>query len=109
VPLARSFYEAGFSVAIDDMIIGERYEDLKPDLSGLPFDLVVLAPWLEVVVNERDAGRGKRVLGDKWVAYLDDALRETLAGVGIWNDNSEQTPSETVDEIARRLEIQFTV
>ena len=107
--LARSFFEAGFSVVIDEIIIGERYEHLKQNLAGLPFEIVVLAPRLEVVVNERDAGRGKRVLGDKWAAYLDRELRATMAETGIWIDNSDQTPEETVDEIARRLEIKFTV
>jgi predicted kinase len=55
--LARSFDEAGFSVVIDEIIIGERYEHLRQDLAGLPFDLVVLAPRPEVVVKERDVGR----------------------------------------------------
>jgi len=104
--LARSFYEAGFSAVIDDIIIGERYGHLKEELAGLSFELVVLAPRAEVVVKERDPSRGKRVvLGEKWATYLDDALRETMARKGIWIDNSAQTPEETVTEIMRRLEL----
>ena len=38
--LARSFHESGFSVVIDEIIIGERYDHLKEDLAGLPFALV---------------------------------------------------------------------
>jgi predicted kinase len=106
--LARSFYESGFSVVIDEIIIGERYDHLKEDLAGLPFDLAVLAPQPEVVVRKRDAGRGKRVLGEEWATYLDRELRSTMAGTGIWIDSSEQTPEETVDEIVRRLEIEPT-
>ena len=98
--LARSFFEAGFTPVIDDIIIGERWEHLKSDLEGLPLTLVVLAPKPEVVV----AGRGKRVLGEKWARYLDGELRSTLAGASIWIDNSEQTPGETVEEGIRRLE-----
>jgi len=102
--LARSFYEAGFNVVIDDIIIGERYAHLQEDLAGLPFDLVVLAPRPEVVVKERDAQRGKQtVLGGQWAGYLDQELRATMAGIGTWIDNSEQTPEETVEEIMRRL------
>ncbi len=102
--LARSFYQAGFSVVIDEIIIGERYEHLDEDLAGLPFELVVLAPKPHVVVKQRDAQRGKRVvLGEEWAAYLDGELRATMAGVGIWIDNSDQTPEETVDEIIARL------
>jgi len=102
--LARSFFEAGFSVVIDDIIIGERWDHLKEDLAGLPFDLVVLAPRPEVVAKQRDPGRGKRVLGEEWAAYLARELRATMAGTGIWIDNSNQTPEETADQIVRQLE-----
>jgi len=102
--LARSFHDAGFSVVVDEIIIGERYDHLKEDLAGLSFDLVVLAPRPDVVAKQRDAGRGKRVLGEKWAAYLDRELRTTMAETGIWIDNSDQTPEETVEEIVRRLQ-----
>jgi hypothetical protein len=102
--LARSFYAAGFSVVIDEIIIGERYDHLKEELTGLPFELVVLTPRPEVVVKERDASRGKRVvLGERWATYLDGELRTTMAGRGVWIDNTDQTPEETVDEVFRRL------
>ncbi len=102
--LARSFFEAGFTPVIDDIIIGERWEHLKADLDGVPFTLVIFAPAPDLVAAERDVGRGKRVLGDEWARYLDAALRETIAGAGIWIDNSGQTPEETVDEIITRLD-----
>jgi hypothetical protein len=107
--LAWSFYEAGFSVVIDEIIIGERYAHLKEDLAGLPFELVVLAPRAEVVAKGRDAARGKRVvLGEKWATYLDRELRATMAGTGIWIDSSDQTSEETVDEILRWIESEST-
>jgi hypothetical protein len=93
---------------IDEIIIGVRYAHLKEDLAGLPFELVVLAPRAEVVVKERDAARGKRVLGEKWATYLDRELRATMAGTGIWIDSSDQTPEETVDEILRWIESEST-
>jgi chloramphenicol 3-O-phosphotransferase len=101
--LAKSFLDAGFTPIIDDIIVGERYDELKSELVGVRLDLVVLAPSPDVVAAKRDAGRGKRVLGEKWARYLDDALRETMADEGIWVDSSDQTPEETVDEIVRRL------
>lgn len=107
--LARSFHEAGFSVVIDEIIIGERYEHLEEDLAGLPFELVVLAPRPVVVWKERDAARGKRVvLGQEWASYLDGELRATMGGKGLWIDNSELTPEATVDEVARLLIIDST-
>jgi chloramphenicol 3-O-phosphotransferase len=101
--LARSFYEAGFSVVIDDIIMAERFDQLKSELAGVPFELIVLAPSADLVAAKRDAERGKRALGEKWARHLDEALRETMAGEGVWIDNGEQTPEETVDEIVRRL------
>lgn len=100
--LGGSFYEAGFTVVLDDIILGDRWEHLQEDLRGLPFCLVVLAPRLDVV-GQRDVGRGKRPLGEAWARYLDEALRTTMAGRGLWIDNSDQQPEHTVDCILRQI------
>jgi len=105
---ARSFFEARFTPVIDDIVIGDRWEHLKADLDGVRFTRVVLAPSPDLVATERDVGRGKRVLGEKWARYLDGALRGTMASAGIWIDNSGQTPGETVDEVIRGLDAGFT-
>jgi chloramphenicol 3-O-phosphotransferase len=106
--LARSFHQAGFSVVIDEIIIGERYGHLKEDLAGLRFDLVALAPSPDVVITKRDTGRGKRVLGGEWATYLDRELRATIVREGIWIDNSDQTPEETVEHVVRELRLSVT-
>ena len=98
--LARSFYEHGFTAEIDDVTLGERLEDYRADLEGVPSYLVVLAPRVEVVA-ERDTGRTKNVF-DTW-GYLDGVLRETMADVGMWVDTSAMTVEETVDEILQRV------
>jgi hypothetical protein len=61
----------------------------------------VLAPPADTVAR-RDAGRGKE--GYHWytVTELDRALREETARIGLWLDNSAQTPEETVAEIVAR-------
>jgi len=100
--LGRSFFDAGFSVVLDDIIIGERWAEVRAALHDRPFALVVLAPRLEVVL-ERDRLRPKRTLGEAWARYLDGELRATMAGAGLWVDPSDQTADETVDEVARRL------
>ncbi len=100
--LARSFHEAGFDVILDDIILGERWGHLQSDLAGLSFTLVVLCPDLETVA-QRDGSRGKRPSGDDWARYLDALLRETTEGVGLWIDNSGQSPEQTADEIMWRL------
>ena len=99
--LARSFYEAGFTAVVDDIIIGERFEHLREDLAGVPFHLVVLAPNV-AVVEARDAARDYTV-GGGWAEYLDREQRATMSGIGLWLDTSHQTPEETVDEIMRRV------
>ena len=101
--LARSFFEAGFTVVLDDIIIGDRWHHLQEELHGLPFSLVVLAPRVDVVVQQRDANRSKNPQGHAWAAHLDHALRTTMAGTGLWLDTSEQTPEETVEEILQQI------
>lgn len=96
--LARSFYEAGFTVALDDLILGERWHELQAGLQDIPFTLVVLAPRVETVLK-RDENRAKATLGEEWARYLDEILRVTMAGTGLWLDNTGQTPDETVDQI----------
>jgi predicted kinase len=99
--LGISFFEAGFTVVLDDIILGDRWLHLQEDLQGVPFSLIVLAPRVDVVAQQRDTSRSKAPQGQAWAAYLDHALRTTMAGVGLWIDTSEQTPEETVDQILR--------
>lgn len=101
--LGRSFFEAGFTVVLDDIIMGKRWQQLQEMLHDLPFSLVVLAPQVEVVASQRDRNRAKAPQGQAWATYLDHALRSTMAGVGFWIDTSEQTPEETVALILRHL------
>lgn len=101
--LARSFFEAGFSVVLDDIMLGKSWRYVQEQLDGLPCSLVVLAPRVEVVAEVRDRQRAKRPLGEAWAIYLDRAFRETMTGVGCWIDSSAQTPEETVEQILQCL------
>jgi predicted kinase len=101
--LGRSFFDNGFTAVLDDIIIGERWAELQEELAGYTFTLVVLAPRVEVVAGGRDLARTKRPLGPAWATYLDEELRRTMAGVGVWVDSSEQTPEQTADEILAHL------
>lgn len=97
--LGRSFLEAGFTVVLDDIVMGESWTYVQNCLEGVTHALVVLAPRVDVVAQQRDRTRAKRPLGEDWAVYLDQALHETMQEVGHWIDTSEQTPGETVDEI----------
>jgi len=101
--LGISFFEAGFTVVLDDIILGESWQYVQAQLQGVPFSLVVLAPRVEVVVQQRDRSRAKRPLGAAWATYLDHAFRATREDSGLWIDTSEMTPEEAVDQILLRL------
>jgi len=96
--LGRSFYEAGFTPVLDDIIIGGGLDDVREDLQGVPFYFVMLRPSLDVV-RERELGRGTRLF-EEW-EWLDEVIGRTPR-VGLWLDTSRQTAEETVDEIMRR-------
>ena len=100
--LERFFFEAGFTVVLDDLFLGDRWTQLQDELRNLPLALVVLAPRVDVVVG-RDTRRARPTQGEAWARYLGDALRATMAGTGPWIDNSDQTPDETVEAILRQL------
>jgi predicted kinase len=102
--LARSFYAAGFSVVLDDIIIGERWDQLVAEMVGTPFSLVVLAPSVEAVLT-RDRARAKRTLGEEWARYLDGELRKTMTGKGLWLDTTGQAVEQTIEEIVRGLRL----
>jgi predicted kinase len=97
--LGRSFAEAGFTAVLDDIILGDGWRSVQAHLRGVPYVLIVLAPRVEIVARERDRRRAKRPLGEAWAVYLDHAFRTTMEGVGHWIDTSEQTPTQTVEQI----------
>jgi chloramphenicol 3-O-phosphotransferase len=102
--LGRSFSDAGFNVVLDDIILGDRWDQLVSEMDGRPVSLVVLAPNIEAVLA-RDRTRAKRTLGEAWARYLDDELRKTMTGVGLWVDSTNQTPDETVEAIMHGLNL----
>lgn len=98
--LADSFFAAGFTPVVDDVIIGERLQHFLDDLRSQPVLFVLLTPRLDVV-SQRDASRPDKHVFHKW-SYLDEAMRNETPRTGLWLDSSEMTPEETVDEILRR-------
>ena len=100
--LARSFVAAGITAVVDDIVIGERVDQLLEELAGEPFVFVMLLPSAEVV-RERERSRGTE-LWREW-EWLDGVIREQTRRIGLWLDTSEMTAEETVEAIlARRAE-----
>ncbi len=100
--LADSFFEAGFTTVIDDVVIGSRLGDFTSDLRSRPLLFVLLTPRLDVV-RQRDSQRSEKQVFRKW-SHLDEVMREETPRVGLWLDSSELTAEQTVDEILRRAE-----
>jgi len=99
--LADSFFDAGFTPVIDDIVIGSRIDEYVSDVRGRPLLFVMLVPQPDVV-RKREMSRKKHVF-DRW-AHLDEPVRNEMARIGLWIDSSEMTAEETVDEILRRAD-----
>jgi hypothetical protein len=103
---ANEYCAAGFTTVVQDNIFGQDVPQWLDRATGRPRRLVVLRPSVDEVKN-RDR---KRLTETGKVAYRPDrftpehfdALLESTPRIGLWLDTSEQTPTETVDEILRR-------
>ena len=100
---ADTYYEAGFSVVIQDVVIGPLLTTYVNGIRARPLVLVVLAPQPDVVAR-REAARTKIAYRDDRasITALDAALRQETPRIGLWIDTSSQSPDETVDDIIRR-------
>ncbi|MFC0029897.1 AAA family ATPase [Micromonospora chaiyaphumensis] len=98
---ADRYAAAGFTVVLQDVVLGAELPALVERIRHRPLAVVVLAPRADVVAA-RERGRSKQGYGDWPVADLDADLRATTPRIGLWLDTSAQTPEETVDEILAR-------
>jgi chloramphenicol 3-O-phosphotransferase len=106
--VADGYAGAGFTVVLQDIILGSYLRDMVAEVRSRPLYVVVLAPEAEVVQardDERRRGRGKVAYkpGDAGVTALDAQLRRETPRIGLWLDTSRQTVAETVAELLGRL------
>ena len=80
---------------VDDIVIGDRFDEYAHDLAPLPWSLVQLLPDLPTV-KERNRGRTAKDVYDQW-AHLDAAARATPRGLRL--DSSRLDPDATVEAI----------
>ncbi len=108
--VADGYADAGFTVVLQDIVLGEHLTEMVGALRTRPCYVVVLAPSVEVVA-QREAARGKVAYqpGDTGIAGLDAYLREKTPHLGLWLDTSELTVEETVDAILARAEAEAAV
>jgi cytidylate kinase len=97
------YFRVGFSVVLQDSVLGPALADYVAMIESRPLCVVVLAPRPDVVAA-REAARPKQAYrtGFDTIAALDDALRRDTPKLGLWLDTSDQTPDETVETIIAR-------
>jgi len=102
---ADAYHDAGFSVVVQDVVIGAVLDEYVAMIRARPRLVVVLTPRPDVVAA-REAGRGKVAYRDgaPSIDALDYALRHETPRLGLWLDSSDQEPDQTVDEIIERAD-----
>jgi chloramphenicol 3-O-phosphotransferase len=95
---ANTYSEAGFTVALEDVVAGTLLGDYGTMISNCPCHVIVLLPSVEAVAV-REAKRDHKGYGAWTVEQFYEAFLATTARVGIWLDTTDLTPEETVDEI----------
>lgn len=100
--VADAYFDAGFSVIVQDVVLGPPLAEYVDLLRSRPLLVVVLAPRPDVVAA-REAARSKTAYRDaSAVAIMDAGFRRDTPRIGLWIDSSEQTPDQTVEEIGTR-------
>ena len=95
---ARGYWEAGFSVVLQDNYYGPDLANMVALLEDIPVRVVVLCPDAETV-KAREAARGKTgYVGFEPASLLETFRRETPR-LGFWLDNSRLTVEESVEKI----------
>lgn len=100
--VADGYFEAGFSVVVQDIVIGPVLGEYVDSITSRPLVVVVLAPRPDVIAHREEERAKKGYTGGFTPEMLDEALRRETPRIGLWLDSSGQTPQETVDEILRR-------
>jgi cytidylate kinase len=100
---ANAYHDAGFTVVVQDIVMGPSLSDYVSWITARPLHVVVLTPRIDVVTS-REAARAKTAYqpDGPTIEDLDAYLRNETPRVGLWLDTSDRTPDETVDEILAR-------
>ncbi|WP_133785829.1 MULTISPECIES: AAA family ATPase [Kribbella] len=95
---ADEYANAGFTVVLQDVVIGELLREFLDGIQTRPRYLVVLTPRPEIISTR--LGGGAHHLVDE----LDYELHAFSPRRGLWLDNSDLSVGETVDAILGRLD-----
>ena len=96
-----AYFQAGFTVIIQDVILGSHLTEMTAMIRSRPLLLIVLAPQAAAIAD-REQSRGKTAYGPWAIGQLDTVLRHDTPRLGLWLDTSSQTPAQTADQILSR-------
>lgn len=95
---AKTYYDHGFSVVLQDNYYGEELLHIMDMLSGYTVHLTVLCPRAETV-KEREKLRGKIGYTGFTVEDLHASFLKETPRIGFWLDTSNQSPDQSLQEI----------
>lgn len=95
---AQQYDRAGFTVIVQDNYYGEMLPAFLALLAPYPVKTVVLCPDVETIV-QREAARGKQGYAHFDPQSLYASFMKNTPRIGLWIDNSRQTPAQTVQQI----------
>lgn len=99
---ADRYFEAGFAVALEDVVVGPFLGDYRTMIRSRPCHVIVLLPSIEAVTARETGREDKGYTGGWTVEGHYDEFVATTPRVGLWLDSTGQTPEQTVDEILER-------
>jgi hypothetical protein len=99
--VANDYWRDDFTVVLQDIYVGSALHNVIGRLEISPLYVVVLHPRPDVV-TERERQRDKTGYGEWDVEALCATFENETPRIGLWLDNSDLSPDETVGEILRR-------
>lgn len=98
ISTAESYRRNGFTVVLQDVIIGPMLEEFVAMVETRPFSLVVLAPEPDEVAR-REERRTKTGYRGLTAHDLDHVLRNDTPRLGHWLDSTDLTVAQTIDQL----------
>lgn len=100
--VAARYVQEGFSVVLQDVILGEHLAQMTDSLSALDCGVVVLNPSVPEI-EARERARAKKGYRGWTPSELVHALETETPRIGLWLDTTNLSVEETVDAILDRV------
>ncbi|WP_028596462.1 AAA family ATPase [Paenibacillus assamensis] len=108
VNAANAYYEAGFNVVLQYVIIGPVLQEMVEFIRNCPLYVIVLNP-SEDAIAHRELARAKQGYGLWTIAELNRSLQEETPKIGMWLDTTDLSAEETVEQIWERASTEARV